>query len=90
MYHELLIRAIERGQTQFDFGRSSVGSGTYNFKRSWGAEPIDSSWFYYDRKNAVGTVRPDHPGHQWKIAIWKRLPVWLTRRIGPAVVRGIP
>ena len=24
------------------------------------------------------------------IRVWKRLPVWLTRRLGPMIVRGIP
>lgn len=44
MYHRLLLRAIERGSRQFDFGRSSVGSGTYRFKKQWGAQPRPTVW----------------------------------------------
>ena len=40
MYHQLLLRAIARGSRKFDFGRSSEDSGTYRFKKQWGAMPI--------------------------------------------------
>jgi len=35
-------------------------------------------------------MRPDNPRYQRRIRIWQRLPLWLTRLIGPAIVRGIP
>ncbi len=90
MYHQLLLRAMDRGSRQFDFGRSSVDSGTYKFKKQWGAEPHDTVWQYYVRKGDVSEVRPDNPKYQRRIATWQRLPVWLTRLIGPTIVRGIP
>ena len=37
MYWHLLQRTIQRGNRTFDFGRSSESSGTYRFKRQWGA-----------------------------------------------------
>ncbi|TWU01289.1 FemAB family XrtA/PEP-CTERM system-associated protein [Stieleria varia] len=90
MYRHLLRRAIERGSTQFDFGRSSVGSGTYKFKAQWGAEPDPAVWQYYVRKGSVEAMRPDNAGNQRLIKIWQKLPVWLTRLMGPTIVRGIP
>ncbi len=90
MYHQLLLRAMARGSQQFDFGRSSVDSGTYKFKKQWGAQPHDTVWQYYVRKGDVSEVRPDNPKYQRRIATWQRLPVWLTRMIGPTIVRGIP
>jgi hypothetical protein len=35
-------------------------------------------------------VRPDQPRYRLAIEVWKRLPVWLTRWLGPPIVRGIP
>lgn len=90
LFGKLLSRAVERGSRRFDFGRSSEGAGTYTFKRNWGAEPSPSVWQYYERKGSAEEVRPDHPKFQRKIALWKRLPVWVTRLVGPVVVRGIP
>lgn len=90
MYHHLLQRAMERGSRQFDFGRSSEGSGTYRFKKQWGALPVPTVWQYYQRRGDITRMRPDNPRHQRHIAIWQRLPVWLTRCVGPCIVRGIP
>jgi len=90
VYWHLLKRAIERGQQVFDFGRSSAGSSTYRFKSQWGATPYPAVWQYYVRHGNVGEMRPNHPKNQRRIAVWKRLPVWLTRLVGPPIVRGIP
>jgi serine/alanine adding enzyme len=90
MYWHLLMRAIERGQHTFDFGRSSAESNTYRFKAQWGARPHGAVWQYYVRHGDVSDMRPNNPKNQRRIAVWKRLPVWLTRLAGPAIVRGIP
>jgi FemAB-related protein (PEP-CTERM system-associated) len=38
-YWELMRTACERGIRVFDYGRSKVGTGPYDFKRNWGFEP---------------------------------------------------
>jgi FemAB-related protein (PEP-CTERM system-associated) len=90
MYWNLLDRAIQRGQAVFDFGRSTVDCGTYKFKKQWGAVAEPAVWQYYVRRGSAGDLRPDNPRYQRLIRIWQRLPVRLTRWIGPAIVRGIP
>jgi FemAB-related protein (PEP-CTERM system-associated) len=90
LYWNLLARACQRGQRAFDFGRSSVGSGTFRFKEQWGAVPEPSCWQYYVRRGTSRDVRPDQPRYRLAIEVWKRLPVWLTRWLGPPIVRGIP
>ncbi len=90
MYWQLLSRAIQRGQHTFDFGRSSAGSNTYRFKQQWGAQPHPAVWQYYLRRGSINDMRPDNPRHQRRIQIWRRLPCWLARSIGPFVARGIP
>jgi FemAB-related protein (PEP-CTERM system-associated) len=90
MYWHLLRRAIERGQTTFDFGRSTRDSSTYRFKEQWGAKEAAAEWQYYVRRGTIGDMRPDNPRYQRMIRIWQRLPVALTRWLGPRIVRGIP
>ena len=90
MYWHLLSRATERGQKQFDFGRSTVDSSTYKFKAQWGAKPHPSVWQYYVRRGSIGELRPDNSKFGLAIKVWQRLPVWVTRLVGPAIVRGIP
>lgn len=90
MYHHLLQRAITRGSTQFDFGRSSIDSGTYRFKKQWGAKPQPTVWQYHVRRGDIAAVRPDSPKYKRRIELWQKLPVWATRILGPAIIRGIP
>jgi serine/alanine adding enzyme len=90
LYWNLLRRAIQRGSCVFDFGRSSEGSGTYKFKAQWGAQPHPAIWQYYVRHGSPEQMRPEAGGKQRLVKIWQRLPVPLTRLIGPPIVRGIP
>jgi FemAB-related protein (PEP-CTERM system-associated) len=90
MYYHLLGRAVDRGQSTFDFGRSSPDSNTYLFKKQWGAYPVPAAWQYYVRSGSPSDMRPDNPRYQGMIRVWQRLPLWLTRLIGPEIVRGIP
>lgn len=90
MYHHLLRRAVERGQGVFDFGRSTTEGSTFKFKKQWGAEPHPAAWQYAVLAGEVGDMRPDNPRYQRAIRIWQRLPIAVTRRLGPLLVRGIP
>ena len=90
MYHHLLQRAVGRGQRVFDFGRSTTEGSTFKFKKQWGAVPHPAAWQYGVLRGELGEMRPDNPRYQRAIRLWQRLPVALTRRVGPLIVRGIP
>lgn len=90
MYWHLLERAVQRGQDVFDFGRSSEGSTTMRFKKQWGASPGQSEWQFYVRRGEAGSLRKESPKYQRMVRIWQRLPLPVTRFLGPKIVRGIP
>ncbi len=90
MYWHLLQRAIARGQNVFDFGRSSVDSRTYQFKKQWDAQPEPAVWQYYVRQGSVSDMRLESGKYKLLIALWQRLPLSVSRLLGPWVVRGIP
>ena len=90
LYWNLLTRSIERGQREFDFGRSTRDGGTYKFKAQWGAVEQPAVWQHYVRRGQAADMRPTSGKFQQAIQIWQRLPVWLTKLIGPSIVRGIP
>jgi FemAB-related protein (PEP-CTERM system-associated) len=90
MYWELLKRAIEHKQQSFDFGRASRNGSTFRFKKQWGAEPFPAEWQYYTRSGSIDSMRTENPRYQKAINVWQRLPLSLTRLIGPRIVRGIP
>ena len=90
MYWQLLQRAVARGQRVFDFGRTTVDSTTYVFKKKWGSKPIPTFWQYYLRRGSVTEMRLESGRYDKMIRIWRRLPLWVTLRLGPYIVRGIP
>ena len=90
MYRHLLDRAIARGQGIFDFGRSTTDGPTFKFKRQWGARPAPATWQYALRNGELDSMRPDNPRYGQMIRFWRKLPVRLTRVLGPSIVRGIP
>ena len=94
MYWSLLCRAVERGQSTFDFGRTTEGSATHRFKKQWGAQPHPSVWQYYVRGDAEekgpDDFRPESGTYARAVRLWKRLPLPVANLLGPHIVRGIP
>ncbi|NQV23850.1 MAG: FemAB family PEP-CTERM system-associated protein [Rhodopirellula sp.] len=90
MYWHLLARSIERGQQVFDFGRSSKDAGTYRFKAQWGAKEFPAVWQHFVRQGQATDMRPNSGKYDLMIRAWQQLPVWVTKIIGPSIVRGIP
>jgi serine/alanine adding enzyme len=75
-----------RGMKWFDFGRSTVGSGQHVFKERWGAQPIDLFWQYWTPSgHAPVLVNPNSERYHRKVELWKRMPLCMTRLIGPMI-----
>jgi FemAB-related protein (PEP-CTERM system-associated) len=90
LYWNLLVRATEKGQSSFDFGRSSIGSTTYQFKKQWGAVEARAVWQYYLRDGDSKEMRPDNEKFKPLIRAWKLMPVPVANLVGPMIARGIP
>ncbi len=91
LYWNILKFACERGYRVFDFGRSTVGEGTYKFKEQWGAEPVQLYWHYCLKSgHPLPELNPKNPKYSLAISTWKRLPVRLTKLIGPSIVKNLP
>jgi FemAB-related protein (PEP-CTERM system-associated) len=91
MYWELMRSAAARGFTRFDFGRSKVGTGAYEFKRGWGMEVKALPYqFYLVRAKEMPNLNPTNPKFELLINVWKRLPLGVTKRLGPLIVKNLP
>jgi FemAB-related protein (PEP-CTERM system-associated) len=91
LYWACLKRAIEKGSTVFDFGRSTQDSGTFQFKRQWGAQPVPMYWHYWLRAGGdLPRLNPSNPRFAMAIAAWQRLPLWVANGLGPHIVRNLP
>jgi FemAB-related protein (PEP-CTERM system-associated) len=91
LYWRILEHACEQRCHTFDFGRSTADAPTYRFKKQWGAQPVQLHWHYWLADGGeLPRLNPDNPKYRAAIAIWQRLPVWLTKLIGPPVVKNLP
>ena len=90
MYWELMRRAAERGIRLFDYGRSKEGTGSYSFKKNWGFEPEPLSYEYYLVKaKDIPDINPLNPRYRLFIEAWKRLPLAMSRQLGPLLARNL-
>ena len=91
MYWEVLKFAISENYTYFDFGRSSVDSGTYRFKKQWGSEPKQLYWHYWLASGGeLPALNPNNPKYKLAINMWQKMPISLTKIIGPHIVKNLP
>jgi FemAB-related protein (PEP-CTERM system-associated) len=90
LYWSLMRRALGRGGRIFDFGRSKVGTGAFDYKRFWGFEPTPLAYQYrLVRGSSVPDVNPLNPKYQRMVSVWRRLPVPVANRLGPVVARHL-
>ena len=91
LYWEVLKLAIAGKHRYFDFGRSSMDSGTFHFKQQWGAQPKRLHWHYWLRDtDGLPMLNPANPRYALMINLWKRLPLQLSKWLGPAIVKNLP
>lgn len=91
MYWKLLCYGAEQGYKVFDFGRSKVDSGPYHFKRHWGFEPTPLPYQYcLVKQKTIPDMSPRNPRFSLAIQAWKRMPLGLSQRLGPKIVRFFP
>lgn len=94
LYWELLSLSVSRGCQRFDFGRSTVDSGTYRFKRQWGAEPVPMYWYRWERDGSAHEHGPagEDKGKvmQLATAVWQRLPLGIANALGPLISGALP
>jgi serine/alanine adding enzyme len=86
LYWETLRCACVEGFRRFDFGRSSRNSGTYRFKRQWGA--LEESLFWYTipiEASPRQRLSSANPKAVLLARLWCHLPLPVTRWLGPYI-----
>ncbi len=90
LYWSFMTRMIERGAHTFDFGRCTPGSSTHRFKTQWGGQDVPLPWSQWSSNGATSPPSPDRPVFRAASACWRRLPLAVTNRVGPAIARCLP
>ena len=86
----MIEQACREGLRWVDLGRSEPGTPQLRFKEQWGGVgmPIDEAMIPVLRRSAPDLV-PTNPKFAFVRRTWSRLPLPLTRQLGPLIIRGI-
>ena len=88
MYWKVLEKACQEDVRVFDFGRSQKGTGAYNFKKYWGFAPETLSYEYFlVNGEELPKLDPSNTKYQRAIETWSRLPLPVSRVLGPPIAR---
>lgn len=84
-----LTWAVENGYETYDLSRTREGSGAYAFKQSFGGSEVWYDDLHYFPDGTVGLSDPEDGTYRRARAVWRRLPLSVTRALGPLVRKQI-
>ena len=78
------------GFKTFDLGRSLIGSGNETFKLKWRPhKKLLAYWYTLMPGHSLPELNQKNPKFQFAISIWKRLPAFVVRPLGPFLIKGL-
>jgi FemAB-related protein (PEP-CTERM system-associated) len=91
MYYDLMRWGGQNGYRTFDFGRSKRVKGSYDFKSHWGMVERELPYEVHlvTSKN-LPNYSPANPAFRLPILLWQKLPLGLTKVLGPRLIRYVP
>ena len=90
LYWSFMQHVIHRGIRQFNFGRSTAGSGTHEFKRQWRGADVPLPWLQWSSSGVASPPSAERSLYRAATVVWSRLPVALTKLVGPMLARFLP
>jgi hypothetical protein len=94
LFWRFMAYGCEHGFRHIDLGRSMWGSGQYQFKKGWGAEPqpLYQLSFLNGRQRVPYASTRVQSDHRYRLFtwFWRKLPVTVTQWVGPGLRRHMP
>ena len=91
MYFDLMRWGGQNGYRTFDFGRSKRVKGSYDFKSHWGMVERELPYeVHLVKSKELPNYSPANPAFRLPILCWQRLPLGLTKVLGPKLIRHVP
>jgi FemAB-related protein (PEP-CTERM system-associated) len=91
LYWEMIREACLRGCHRYHLGRSTADSGAEDFKKKWNATSSQLYWYFHRPAGGeMPQLNVENPKYKLAIQAWQRLPLWVTRLVGPPLARCIP
>ncbi len=90
LYWSVIERYARKGYKTLDLGRSLNGSGNETFKMKWRPRKAPLAyWYYLPKGGPIPELNQNSPKFRFAIWTWKRLPAFMTRLLGPSLIRGL-
>ena len=90
LYWSAVQRYCQKGSKIFDLGRSLIGSGNETFKMKWRPRKrMLAYWYALMPGHKLPALNQKNPKFQLAIRVWKRLPAFAVRPLGPFLIRGL-
>ena len=88
---ELIKKLANSSVKWLDFGRSPQKGGGFIYKSNWQPDfiPVYIDYLASD-PGKIPLLKPENPRFRLAIQTWKRLPLWVTRLVGPRLARYFP
>jgi FemAB-related protein (PEP-CTERM system-associated) len=94
LYLDTIKYALRIDKAFLDFGRSYIDSGTYQYKKYWGAKPRQLYQQFYLNKArtppSVGGNRAGNIFYEVFVKMWGFVPIPITELVGPFLRRQVP
>jgi FemAB-related protein (PEP-CTERM system-associated) len=91
LYYDHLLWAGQNGYRLFDFGRSKLETGTYDFKSHWLTTMRELPYeVLLVKRQALPNFSPKNPKFDLAIRVWQKIPLPVTRVLGPRLVQLFP
>jgi len=83
IFWEMLNWSIKHNFKYFDFGRVSLDNeGLMSFKRHWGAEEIDLTYYYYPEIRGISTMKQSSLKYKIATSILRKTPTKILELLG--------
>lgn len=90
LYWKVIERYCLQGYTIFDLGRSLLGSGNETFKMKWKPrKEMLAYWYALKPGTGLPSLNQKNPRFALAISIWKILPAFIVRPLGPYLISGL-
>ncbi len=91
MFWDVIEYGIKNNYKLVDFGRSKANTGAYHFKRHFGMKP-QPLFYHYDliKAKEKPQINPTNPSYKRMINAWKKMPLRVTKLMGPIIIRNFP
>ena len=89
-YWKAVCWAHELGFSEFDFGRSIKGSSHEKFKKGWGADSIDLSYYYIlNGSEKIPEINPTNKRVALLSKVWRVMPISVKRIVTGSLISRV-